>query len=126
MLHVDSSRIGIGNLNRLCDGVPFQRSIAAIPDAAVEKTIFDLWQIPAIKTFKTNVLPHPPGASRNRKPSSSFCNRCRTLFKEEHCSSYNLGSFSKKKSLLLDQLVQPSNLPVELSRSLVLADPCQN
>ena len=65
MLHVDSSKIGIGNLNHLCDVVPFQRSIAAMPDAAVEKTTFDWWQIPAIKTFKTNVLPHPPGASRN-------------------------------------------------------------
>ena len=36
----------------LCDVVPFQRSIAAIPDATVEKTTFDSQQIPAIKAFK--------------------------------------------------------------------------
>ena len=55
MLHVDSSNIGIGNLNHLCDVVPFQRSIAAIPDAPVEKTTLHLRQIPATDTFKTNV-----------------------------------------------------------------------
>ena len=60
MLHVDSSKIGIGNLNHLCDVDPFRRSIAAMPDAAVEKTTYDSQQIPAIQAFKTNVLPiHP-------------------------------------------------------------------
>ena len=104
MLQVDCSCISIGTLQRLCNVLPSNRSVAAIPDKAVARAIFLFFLTAARIRFIVWVFPVPPLASNAIIAPSllviDFITASNTCFWSSLSWGYFVCSISSRSSVL--------------------------